>query len=141
MDVRLLAPEDIEVLLRVEPGLFDHPVDPVQARAFLESPLNRIVLAFDGGAAVAFASGTVLLHPDKPPSLFINEVGTREGHRRRGFGAAAVQALIGRARAEGCEGVWLGTEPGNEAARGLYRRLGGQEVAFVGYGWDRAFDG
>lgn len=140
MDMRMLGPEDIEVLLRVEPGLFDHPVDPAQARAFLASPLNRIAVAMEAGAVVAFASGTVLLHPDKAPSLFINEVGTRESHRRRGFGAAVTQALIDRARVEGCEGVWLGTEPDNAPARGLYRRLGGQEMAFVGYGWDGAFD-
>lgn len=140
MDVRILTPEDIAVLLAVESGLFDHPVDPVQARAFLEDPHHLLAMGFAGGMAVAFASGSVLLHPDKPPSLFINEVGTRESHQRRGFGAAVTRALIAAARTRGCDGAWLGTEPENAPARGLYRHLGGDERVFVGYGWDGAFD-
>lgn len=140
MDIRLLGPEHTALLLAVEPGLFDHPVDPEEARAFLASPLNEIALAFDGAQAVAFASGTVLLHPDKPPGLFVNEVGTRESHRRRGFGAAVLRALIARARARGCKGVWLGAEPDNAPALALYRRLGGDERGFTGFGWDGAFD-
>ena len=141
MDIRHLGAEHTALLLAVEPGLFDHPADPAQTRAFLESPLNEIVLAFDSGDAVAFASGTVLLHPDKPPAFFVNEVGTRESHRRRGFGTAVLRALIARARARGSKGVWLGTEPDNAPALALYRRLGGDERGFVGFGWDGAFDG
>ena len=140
MDIRLFGPDHTAVLLAVEPGLFDHAVDPDQARVFLQSPLTEIALAFDGACAVAFASGTVLLHPDKPPSMFVNEVGTRESHQRRGYGRAVLGALIGRARARGCQGVWLGTDPDNAAALALYRRLGGDERSFTGFGWDGAFD-
>ena len=140
MDIRLLGPEHTDLLRAVEPGLFDHPVDAAQARAFLQSPLNAIVLGMDAGRAVAFASGTVLLHPDKPQALFVNEVGTRASHQRRGFGTAVLRALIAHARDRGCKGVWLGAEPDNAAALALYRRLGGEARAFVGFGWDGAFD-
>ena len=47
--------------------------------------------------------------------------------------------LMEAARARGCKGIWLGTEPDNAAALGLYRSLGGDEVSFVGFGWDDAF--
>lgn len=140
MEIRRLQPADIDTLLRIRDGIFDNPVDPAQARAFLDSDLHHLFVAFEGGQAVAFASGTVLLHPDKDPSLFINEVGTHEDHRRQGHASAVTQALIDHARALGCDGIWLGTEIDNDAARGLYRRLGGQEYVFVGYGWDDAFD-
>ena len=140
MELQLLGPQDAGILAATEPGLFDNPVDPVQARAFLTAPLHHIIVARDGGQIVAFASGTVLLHPDKPPALFINEVGTRESHRRRGFGAAVTQALIAHARGLGCKGIWLGTETDNAAARALYRSLGGEELTIAGYGWDGAFD-
>lgn len=140
MEIRRLQPADIDTLLRIRDGIFDNPVDPAQARAFLDSDLHHMVVAFDGGQAVAFASGTVLLHPDKPPSLFINEVGTHEDHRRKGHASAVTQALIDHGRGLGCDGIWLGTETGNEAARGLYRKLGAEEFPFVGYGWDGAFD-
>lgn len=140
MDVRLLTLDDLDLLLGVEPGLFDNPLDPVQTRAFLASPLNAIAVALDDGAVVAFASGTVLLHPDKAPSMFVNEVGTRDSHQRRGYATAVSEKLFAHARAQGCEGIWLGTEPDNDAALGLYRRLGGEEMAIVGFAWDGAFD-
>lgn len=140
MEIRCLGPQDIDCLAAVEPGLFDNPVDPAQARAFLGDPRHLIAVALEAGRPTAFASGTVLLHPDKPPSLFVNEVGTRDSHRRRGLARACLSALIEAGRARGCKGAWLGTEPGNAPARALYRSLGGQEMPFIGYGWDGAFD-
>ena len=141
MEIRRLQPSDIDTLLRVRDGIFDNPVDPVQARAFLDSPLHHLFMAFEDGQALAFASGSVLLHPDKPPCLFINEVGTHEDHRRRGLAIAVTRALIDHARSLGCTGgVWLATEPENDAARALYRAMGGQEISAICYGWDGAFD-
>ncbi|MFM2354913.1 MAG: hypothetical protein RLZZ528_649 [Pseudomonadota bacterium] len=134
-----LGPAEVDLLCSVRDGLFDNPVDPVQARAFLANPMNEIVLALDGAEVVGFASGTVLQHPDKPPSMFVNEVGVRDDWLRRGIGKAVTQALIDRARARGCQGIWLGTEPDNVAALALYRSLGGEEMTFVGFGWDDAF--
>ncbi|MCB9651284.1 MAG: GNAT family N-acetyltransferase [Deltaproteobacteria bacterium] len=138
--VRRLGPADLDLLSAIPEGLFDHPVDRAQARAFLEDPQHDIVVAFEGELAVAFASGTVLLHPDKAPGFFVNEVGTRESHLRRGLATAVSEALFDVARKRGCEGIWLGTEPFNAPALGLYRKLGGEEQVFVGFAWDGAFD-
>ena len=140
MEIRALTPADLALLCATPPGLFDNPVDPAQAAAFLADPGHHMVVALDAGDIVAFASGTVARHPDKPPSLFINEVGTREGHQRRGLATAVTQALIDRGRAAGCTTAWLGTEPDNTAARALYRRMGGDEAPFIGYGWGGAFE-
>ena len=140
IDIRHPGAGDLALVMAVAPGLFDNPLIERQARAFLESPLNHLVLAYEAGQAVAFASGTVLLHPDKPPAMFVNELGTRESHRRRGFGRAVLEALIDRARAVGCQGVWLGAETANRKARALYRASGGKEMLFAGYAWDGAFD-
>jgi ribosomal protein S18 acetylase RimI-like enzyme len=135
---RHLGPDDLPLLASVREGLFDDPVDPVHSAAFLADPLHEIVLAFAGGDAVGMATGTVLLHPDKPPTLFVNEVGVREEWQRQGIGRAVTERLIGIARARGCKGIWLGTEPDNVAALALYRSLEGEEVTFVGFGWDDA---
>lgn len=134
-----MGPDDLRPLMSVRPGLFDNPLDREQARAFLNDPKNWLVLAYDGSNAVGMASATILLHPDKQPALFVNEVGVRDSHQRRGIGKLVSQALIDRARAEGVKGVWLGTETDNVAARALYRSLGGEEVLGVFYGWDEAF--
>lgn len=139
MEIRALGPQDIALLLAVEPGLFDNPLRPAQARAFLANPLNELVVALQDGRILAFASGTVLQHPDKLPSLLVNEVGTRDDHQRRGLATAVCTALIARARKRGCKGIWVGTEPDNAPALALYRKLGGEEMAFTGFGWDGAF--
>lgn len=139
--IRLLDRHDTHALGNVTPGLFDHAIRPDQARAFLQSPLHAMAVAERAGEWLAFASGTVLLHPDKAPEFFINEVGTREGFRRQGLGRRATQALIDHARDLGCdEGIWLGTETDNAAALALYRSMAGQEQVFVGFAWDGAFD-
>ncbi|MEZ5752407.1 MAG: GNAT family N-acetyltransferase [Paracoccaceae bacterium] len=138
MELRLLQPGDFDLLMNLCDGIFDNPARADQTRAFLDSPLHHMVMAFDAGLPVAFASGTVILHPDKAPSLFINEVGTHHDHRRRGHGRAVTQALIDHARGWGAR-VWLATEPDNTAALALYRAMGGQEMAIAGFGWDGAF--
>ena len=136
--IKRLGPDDLQMLMSVPEGLFDNPVSPEQAQAFLDSRLNILFLAFEAGNAVGMASGTVLLHPDKPPALLINEVGVRESRRRRGIGKALTRALIDCGRKTGCHGIWLGTETYNLAARSLYRSLGGEEFVGVFYGWDDA---
>ena len=133
-----LGPDDFERLMAVRPGLFDLPLRPDQARAFLDNPLHEIVLAFDGETAVGMATGTVLLHPDKPPSMFINEIGTRDSHLRQGIGTGVTQALINIARKRGCVGIWLGTESDNVPALGLYRSMKATEVTGSFFGWDDA---
>lgn len=137
--IKHLGPDDLRLLMSVPDGLFDNALRPDQSEAFLFDARNALFLAFDGDLAVGMSSGTILRHPDKAPSMFINEVGVRESHQRRGIGRALTQSMIDHARAEGCEGVWLGTETDNVAALALYRSLGGEEVSGVYFGWDDAF--
>lgn len=134
------GPDDLSLLMAIPTGLFDNPMDPVQAAAFLADPLHELVLAFDGDLAVGMASGTVLLHPDKPPTMFVNEVGVRDSHLCQGIGTAVTKELFAIARARGCKGIWLGTEPDNAPALALYRKLGGDEVQGVYFGWKGALD-
>jgi ribosomal protein S18 acetylase RimI-like enzyme len=98
-----------------------------------------MLAAFEGARVVGFASGNVLLHPDKVPSFFINEVGTAEAWRNRGIGTELTLAILAAARGMGCQGVWLGTETDNAAARAIYRKAGGRESeGFVLFDWDDA---
>ncbi|MCY6382302.1 GNAT family N-acetyltransferase [Hoeflea prorocentri] len=138
--LRHLQADDLPLLLKVEEGLFDNPIDPAQAAAFLSDPLHELVLAFDGDLAVGMASGCILLHPDKKPSMFVNEVGVRDSHLRQGIGRAVTEKLFEIARARGCQGIWLGTEADNGPALALYRKLRGDELKGVYFGWDGAFD-
>lgn len=85
---------------------------------------------------IGFASGIIHHHPDKSAQLFISEVGVNAPFRKRGIGAALVNALKA-----GYDTVWLATEEDNAAARGLYLKTGGAETkGVVVYDWGGVMD-
>jgi len=140
--LRHLGPTDLAMLLAVPEGIFDFPVDPAQAKAFLENPAHEIVVALDDtGAIVGMASACIMLHPDKPPAGFVNEVGVSDAHRRCGIATPLCQMMFTVLRERGCVGIWLATESDNTAARGLYGRLGGRATSdIIVFDWDGAMD-
>jgi len=124
-----------------EADVFDHPVDPKQLAAFVADGGHKMVFAMASGKVVGMASGTVLLHPDKQPAFFINEVGVNEDMRCLGIGTRLVRLLIEKARNSGCQGIWLATESDNVEARALYRKLDARLTeSVVVYDWDGAMD-
>lgn len=136
--IRLVGPDELPTVLAVAPGLFDNAINPKQAELFLNDNANCLILAFDGQDVVGMTSATVMRHPDKEPAMFINEVGVRESHQRRGIARRMIQMMIEHARDGGIKGVWLATEPDNVAALALYRSLDGEEMNCVAFGWDDA---
>lgn len=138
--IRHLGPEDPHVLENVRAGVFDHPVDPSWAWRFLATGVNEIVVAQSAGQVVGFASGTVLMHPDKEPFLFVNEVSVHPDLQRQGIGKTILQRLMDVARDRGCIGFWLATNDDNTAALGLYEAAKGKRTdGIVMFEWD-AFD-
>ena len=122
--------------------VFDNRVDPPELAAFLADPGHMLVFATQAGRVVGFASGAILRHPDKPPSLFVNEVSVAEDMRRRGIATELCQRLLAEARGRRLRGIWLATEDHNTAARALYRGLEARETAgIVVYDWEGAMDG
>ena len=131
--IRLLGPGEAAVLDRVAEGVFDNPVDPRWAAEFFAEPRHHLAAALDGGVVIGMASAVHYVHPDKPPQLWVNEVGVAPPYRNRGIGRALLLALFARGRELGCEEAWLGTEPDNAAARRLYLTVGGEEEPMVMY--------
>lgn len=131
-----LGLDHLDLLLAVEPGLFDNPIRPEQAEAFLSDPNHLMLVAMEGDAVTGFVSGVITYHPDKAPILFISEVGTRDSHQRRGIAKQLSNALLQLAKDKGCEGAWLATEADNIPARALYTALRGREIKdIVVYDW------
>ena len=126
--IRNLGPEDAEVLDKVRDGVFDNPVDPAWTYAFLATGVNEIVVALQMGEVVGFASGTALMHPDKPTGFFINEVGVGDAYLRQGIATRLVKRIVQIACDRGCQEIWLATEGDNAPARGLYRKLDARET-------------
>jgi len=134
--VRLLGPTDAAVLERVAADVFDKPVDGALAREFLDDPRHHLAVAIDAeGVVVGMASAVHYIHPDKAAQLFINEVGVAPTHQGLGIGRRLMSELLALGRSLDCTEAWVATEPGNQAARALYEKAGGQEddVPFVMY--------
>jgi ribosomal protein S18 acetylase RimI-like enzyme len=109
----------------VDEDVFDHEVQPELLRAFLANPSNLLVVAVAEGQVVGMASGISYVHPDKPLSLFINEVGVSSRFHRQGLGRRLVSQLIQTGQELGCTEAWVATELSNSPARALYTALGG----------------
>ena len=125
--VRLLGPGDAAVLDRVAEGVFDNPIDPRWRAEFFADPRHHLAVAIDGDLVVGMASAVHYVHPDKPPELWVNEVGVAPPHQNQGVGRRLLQALFARGREVGCAKAWVGTEVGNAVARRLYQSVGGIE--------------
>lgn len=121
--------------------VFDNAVDAEQLLAFVAGDAYELVFVMVGAKVVGMASGCVLLHPDKQPAFFINEVGVNENMRMRGIGTALTQKLMALAQAKGCADIWLATEVDNVEARALYKKLKARETKdIVVYDWGNAMD-
>ena len=128
IEIRILDSGDGDVLANVAPDVFDDPVDDRWSAEFLADSRHHLAVAVDAGRVVGMASALHYVHPDKPPELWINEVGVAATHRRRGVGKQLLAALFGRGRELGCAEAWVLTERANAPARRLYASLGGQET-------------
>ncbi len=129
MKIDFLGPGDDAVLENVAPDVFDEAIQPVWAHEYLNDPRHHIVVARDGDCVIGMATAVHYLHPDKPPQLFINEVGVASTHHRRGIGRRLMNALLEKGKALGCSEAWVTTETDNTAARGLYANVKGKEDA------------
>ena len=138
IDIRLLGPDDAGALDRVAPGAFDHAIDARWTRLFFTNEHHHLFVALDDGLVVGFVSAVDYVHPDKPPELWINEVGVAPSHQRRGIARGLLEAMLAHGRALGCTEAWLGTEEDNTAARRLYESAGGDPEPSIIYTWTLA---
>jgi GNAT superfamily N-acetyltransferase len=116
--------------------VFDGAVTAKGAAAFLADPAQVMVIARHDDRLLGFASGTFVRHPDKPLSLFVNEVSVRDDAHRQGIGRALMAAILDIGQQAGCGSAWVLTEQDNAPARGLYRAVGWAETeGVVMYDW------
>jgi aminoglycoside 6'-N-acetyltransferase I len=125
IQLRTLRTGDDAVLRNVADGVFDADVRPELVAEVLADPRHHLVVAVDDGVVVGMASGIHYVHPDKPPELWINEVGVAPTHRNRGIARAVVEALLNIARSLNCREAWVLTDDGNPAAMRAYQAAGG----------------
>ena len=126
IEIRHLGPgDDAQV---AEAGhLLDGPPQAEAVTLFLNDPRHHIFVASEDGKPVGFVSGVELTHPDKGTEMFLYELSVDEGSRRRGIGAALVDALSQLASERGCYDMWVLTDEDNEAALRTYESSGADQ--------------
>ncbi|MEL6529519.1 MAG: GNAT family N-acetyltransferase [Pseudomonadota bacterium] len=118
----------------VAEGVFDHAIDPDRLKAYLTNSLNWMCVALHDDVVVGMCMSVIHLHPDKPTELFLDEIGTGDDWRRQGIARRLMQMVFDRCDAEEIDEIWLGTEPDNLPARGLYESTGAKgEAALIYY--------
>ncbi|MEO9481797.1 MAG: GNAT family N-acetyltransferase [Ekhidna sp.] len=118
---------DLAALIKAGDELFDYPVKEHRAKEFLNDSRHHLFLAYDGQAVVGMASGLHYVHPDKDPSLFIDEVGVVDAYQSCGIGRELVKKLVAYARKElDCKEAWVLTDESNLAAQKAYFAAGGK---------------
>ncbi len=131
LSVRILGATDASVLDCVAQGVFDNAVDPRWTTEFLADPRHHIAVAVLDEQVVGMATAVHYVHPDKPPELWVNEVGVAPAHQQQGIAKQLMRALFAHGRSLGCSEAWLGADMTNGAARRLYASVGGQEGPMV----------
>jgi ribosomal protein S18 acetylase RimI-like enzyme len=137
-DIVSLSQGNAALLNDVAPDVFDNAIDPESLAAFLGDPRHIMVVAVQDGVVVGMATAFEYFHPDKPPQMFVNEVGVTPTHQRRGTGRKLVEALLDTARVRGCIFAWLGTTTDNTAAQACFASVPGatKPQPFLLYEWD-----
>lgn len=123
---RLLAPSDAAILDDVADDVFDEPIVPARAEAYLADPTNLLMVAIDGTTVIGQCAACIHRHPDRVTELYIDNLGVAPTHQRRGVARELVNRMFVAGKARGCEEAWVGTEPDNEAANRLYEKFEGE---------------
>lgn len=138
--IRLAGAGDETLFERIAPDVFDDAVQPALVAEFLGDPRHHIALALDGDTIIGMASGVHYVHPDKPPQLWINELGVAPDYRGQGVARRLLRAVFDAGRKAGCTEAWVGTDVDNTVARRVYAAVGGSEETMVCITFDLAAD-
>lgn len=134
VEVRQIGPGDQHLFARIADEVFDHAVTADTLAGFLVSPDHVLVVAVADGAVVGQVAAVVHRHPDgRPTDLYIDEVAVTPALQRQGIARRMIDHVLEVGRAQGCVEFWVGTEPDNVAARGLYESYGVVAETFVMY--------
>ena len=122
-EIWIARPGDAARLDHLHADVFDGPLRADWLASYLADPrLHLALAAAPDGLVIGMASAVHYHHPDKPPDLWINELGVAAPWRRRGIATDLLGALAAHGRGLGCRTAWVLADPTPEAL-GFYRSL------------------
>lgn len=134
VEIRLLKPGDEALFRNVDADVFDYALDADTLGGYLAEPNHHLMVALQDGKIIGQVAAVLHRHPDlRPTELYIDEVAVAESFQRQGIARLMLDAMLAHGRALGCDEAWVGTEPDNAAARGLYASSGASAETFTMY--------
>lgn len=131
-----LEESELPRILEIERASYPTPWSERMFRQEFSNPLG-IRFAFRTDRIEGYIFGWMIFE-----DLHINNVTVAPEARRKGAGAALLDALLAEARSRGAHRVILEVRPSNEAAIALYRKFGFSDVMIrKGYYSDTGEDG
>lgn len=121
--ILLAGPDDAPLFDEVDEDVFDGPIRPDLLQSYLADPRLHILCAMDGARMVGMCTGMHYHHPDKPPQIWVNELGVATPWRRQGLATRLVAGLADHARILACTEIWVVADPTPEA-EGFWSSLG-----------------
>jgi len=107
--------------------------------AFLENPLNHLLVAVDGSETVGYIIAYELQRPDREQSMIhLYDITVAKKHRQKGIGTALIEQLKSICSTKPMMKMFVGTNRSNEPAVGLYQKTGAvpsDDTDAVGLTW------
>ena len=123
VEIIQLNQSNMHILNNYDEDIFDEKIVPHRLSALLREHNQILLVAIMEGIVVGQVLGLIHRHPDKPTELYIDDLGVSEKFQRRGIATRLLEELSRIGIKEGCEEVWVATEPDNEPAIKFYRSL------------------
>lgn len=122
--IERLTQELAEHFPSIAEGVFDAPPSTDHLNKLALMPGHALFLARGGGVIVGQLLAMVQFQADRPPQLYIDNLGVAPPFKRQGVAKALFEAAMTWGRDSGCDTVWLATDVGNAEARGFYTSMG-----------------
>jgi aminoglycoside 6'-N-acetyltransferase I len=124
VEIILVNPENQSLLQNCAEDVFDYVVSPEYIATLVSKRQQILVVALANEIVVGQCLAAVHHQPDKPPELYIDNLGVSEPYHRRGVATRLVEKVIKEGKLSGCAVIWVATEPDNIAATSFYKSMG-----------------
>ena len=122
--IERITGDNAGLLANIAGDVFDGPIQAERLSAVIASEMHLLLVAVEDDLVVGQCQAMILLGPDRPPALYVENLGVTPDFRRQGIARELMMRAFGIGKQAGCDRGWLGVEPDSEAARPFYASLG-----------------